>query len=136
MGSRFMKVAVVYFLIGLGLGIYMSSAQDLRWGSLHAHINLLGWVSTALFGVIYHLFPKAGHHPLAKWHFWLHNVALPFFIVFLFLLLLTHNVSWEAGIIPSASLIIIGAILLVVNVFMNVSASSDAPLRSSQKTTV
>lgn len=30
MGTRFFKMAVVYFLIGLGVGIYMSSSQDLR----------------------------------------------------------------------------------------------------------
>lgn len=128
-------MAVIYFLIGLGLGIYMSSTLDLRWGSLHAHINLLGWVSMALFGTVYHLFPQAGNHALARWHFWLHNIALPFFIVFLFLLLLTSNTAWEAGIIPSAITIIIGAILLAINVFMNVrdvSASKDAPTPSSR----
>lgn len=134
MGVRFLKIAVVYFLIGLILGVYMSSSQDLRFGSLHAHINLLGWVSMALFGVIYHFFPKAADHVLAKWHFWLYNIGLPIFVIFLYLLLATRNTVWEWGIIPGAILIILAAICLLVNVFINVNVSSGAPLRKSKDT--
>ncbi|OUM88645.1 MAG: cytochrome-c oxidase [Bacillus thermozeamaize] len=123
MGVRFFKIAVIYFLIGLGVGLYMSSFQDLRFGSLHAHINLLGWVSMALFGVIYHLFPQAGNHALAKWHFWLYNIGVPLMMIFLFLLIATQNVAWELGIIPGAILVVLGAICLLVNVFKHVRSS-------------
>ncbi|MBE3553553.1 MAG: cytochrome-c oxidase [Thermicanus sp.] len=125
MGARFFKAAVIYFLIGLCFGVYMSSMQDFRFGSLHAHINLLGWASTALFGAIYSLYPRAGHHILAKWHFWLHNIGAPFFLLFLFFLLITGDVRFEWGIIPCAILIILGAVTLLVNVFMNVSDAKN-----------
>lgn len=136
MGVRFIKAAVVYFLIGLGVGIYMSSAQDLRFGSLHAHINLVGWASMALFGVIYHFFPKANNHMLAKVHFWLYNVGLPVFLFSLFMLLRSGSVKWEWGIIPSASLIILSVICFFINVFTNVSASEESTISSTKNTSM
>ncbi len=47
----------------------------------HAHINLLGWVSLSVAGVIYYLVPKITGKPLAAprltgWIFWVWVVAL------------------------------------------------------------
>ena len=42
---------------------------------MHAHINLLGWTTTALAGLIYSVFPKARARVLARVHFWLMNLA-------------------------------------------------------------
>jgi FtsH-binding integral membrane protein len=136
MGVRFIKAAVVYFLIGLGVGIYMSSSQDLRFGSLHAHINLVGWVSMALFGVIYRFFPKASSHKLATIHLWLYNIGLPVFLFSLFMLLRSGSVKWEWGIIPSAFLIILAVICFLINVFTNVSESQESSISSTKNTSV
>ena len=54
---------------------------------VHAHINLLGWVSMTLIGVIYHFFPQAGASRAATVQFWLHNVALVVMMVSLSFLL-------------------------------------------------
>jgi cbb3-type cytochrome oxidase subunit 1 len=55
---------------------------------VHAHVNLLGWTTLALAGLIYSLFPKAGESLLAKAHFWLLNLALPVMMSCLSMLLL------------------------------------------------
>ena len=39
--------------------------------SVHTHINLVGWASLALFGVIYRLYPELAASRLALVHFWL-----------------------------------------------------------------
>ena len=66
MGVRFIKVSVLYFVIGIGFGMYIGFGDQFAFSSAHAHINLLGWVSLALSGVIYQLFPLAGENKLAN----------------------------------------------------------------------
>ncbi len=40
-------------LIGMGFGIRMGMSQDFTLAPAHAHLNLLGWVTMALYG-LYH----------------------------------------------------------------------------------
>lgn len=69
MAKTFLKIAASYFTAGVLLGMTMGIIQDFRLASVHAHFNLLGWVSMALFGVIYHFYPHAAETRLAKTHF-------------------------------------------------------------------
>lgn len=55
-----MGVAYFCFIIaasaglgGIGLGIWMGIAHDFTLAPVHAHINLLGWVTLSLYG-LYH----------------------------------------------------------------------------------
>lgn len=58
--------AGVCALIGMAWGIQMSASADHSMSPAHAHLNLLGWVSLALFGTFYHIVPAAGESLLAK----------------------------------------------------------------------
>lgn len=77
MGIKLIKIAVVYFLIGISLGLYMSAAHVFNLATVHVHINLLGWVSLSIAGIFYVLFPNMAKTQAAKIHFWLHNIGLP-----------------------------------------------------------
>jgi uncharacterized membrane protein YgdD (TMEM256/DUF423 family) len=46
-------------LVGISLGILMGLTEDHTLTPVHAHINLICWVSLFLFGVFYHMHPKA-----------------------------------------------------------------------------
>lgn len=59
-------VAAICALIGMAWGIQMSASGDHTLSPAHAHLNLLGWVSLAIFGLVYHLLPAAGESLLAK----------------------------------------------------------------------
>lgn len=73
---RWIYAAIVYLCLGITLGVFMGASRDHTLFPVHAHINLLGWVSLALIGFIYHFFPVAGASRLASAQFWLHNAAL------------------------------------------------------------
>jgi hypothetical protein len=77
MGNRFLRLAVVYVLLGVALGIIMAASHDYTFRPVHAHLNLLGWASMALFGLWYRSAPAAAETGLAKAHFWLYNIAFP-----------------------------------------------------------
>jgi hypothetical protein len=125
MGARWIKLAVLYLVIGIGVGLFMSSTLQLNWASAHAHVNLVGFVVTAMFGVIYSVYPGAGNNALGKLHFWLHNIGVPIFLVSTFLvqvpnLLDTAHIFTFLG----GGAFGVGVILFIVNAFQNINEST------------
>jgi hypothetical protein len=117
-GVIWLKLAVLYLILGIALGIAMGASQNFTLRPVHAHINLLGWTTMALAGLIYSVFPRAGASRLARLHFWLLNLALPVMMGALSMLLLGHVAV--APILAIAE--IIGALAIVAfaaNLFLN-----------------
>jgi hypothetical protein len=71
----FFAVAPIYVLIGMGFGIYMGATTDFTLAPAHAHLNLIGWVTMALYGTFYAVAKDASKR-LAWLTFWLNNVAI------------------------------------------------------------
>ena len=121
MGVRFLKIAVVYLMLGTLLGLYMGSTEKFLLAPVHAHLLLLGWASLALAGIVYHLHPAAGQTRLARIHFWLHNLALPVSMAALALLLSgTPAAGPVVGI--ASTVLFAGLVLFGINVLANVRA--------------
>lgn len=51
--ALFMRFAAAFALIGMGLGIFMGTTHDFSLTPVHAHVNLVGWVSMFLAGLFY-----------------------------------------------------------------------------------
>ena len=49
-------------------GIHMSATTDHSLAPAHARLNLIGWVTMALFGFYYDLVPAAGEKVIATAH--------------------------------------------------------------------
>jgi hypothetical protein len=117
-GIIWLKLAVLYLILGISLGIAMGASQNFTLRPVHAHINLLGWTTMALAGLIYSVFPKAGESRLARVHFWLLNLALPVMMGALSMLLLGHMAIAPVLAISE----IIGALAILAfaaNLFLN-----------------
>ncbi len=71
----FLRVAVLYALVAMALGIVMGISQDHSQMPTHAHLNLLGWVSMALYALVYRQYPAAAQSRLALGHFWVANAG-------------------------------------------------------------
>ncbi|MEC1523425.1 cbb3-type cytochrome c oxidase subunit I [Neobacillus niacini] len=124
MGKTYLKVASVYFTIGVLAGLIMGIIHDFRFTSVHAHVNLLGWVTMALFGIIYHFYPNAANSKLAKTQFWLHNIGVPVMLGGIALQILGVSAALLPTIIGSLA-VVIGVILFMVNVFKYVGKDSN-----------
>ena len=81
MSNTLLKISVIYFMIGISFGLFMSLTHVFNMATVHVHVNLLGWMSLALVGVFYHLYPALEETILAKLHFWLHNIGLPVMMI-------------------------------------------------------
>ncbi len=120
-GIIWIKIAVVYLLVGVSLGIYMGASGDHSLHPVHAHINLLGWATLTLIGLIYRQFPQMARSPLARIQFWLHNLGLPLLMVML-TLLLRGNASLEPAVGLASGVVGTSVALFAVNVFKNMKA--------------
>ncbi|WP_144510210.1 cytochrome-c oxidase [Bacillus sp. FJAT-22090] len=123
MGVRFIKIAAIYFVIGVLLGLYMSMAHDYVLTGVHVHINLLGWASFALAGVVYHLFPSSSSNMYAKLHFWSGNIGLPVMMVSLAILILNGVESAAIFTAIGGVLVVFSVIMFALNVLVNVRSS-------------
>jgi hypothetical protein len=64
----FLTFATLCLVTGVALGMHMGLAGDHSLAPVHAHLNLLGWASLALFGLAYRVYPELG----ASWTATLH----------------------------------------------------------------
>lgn len=117
-GAIWLKLAVVYLIVGVGLGIAMGASEDFTLRPVHAHINLLGWATMALAGLVYSVFPQAGTSRLAQVHFWLNNVSLPTMVI-----ALAFVVLGQRQLIPVLAigeiLAALGILVFAANLFIN-----------------
>ena len=61
----FLTTALLCLLVGEGVGIYMGMAQNFLLSPAHAHLNVLGWVTLAAFGLMHRAYPGLASSRLA-----------------------------------------------------------------------
>ncbi len=65
---QFLLLATILLIIGVVMGIYMGATGEFQYSPVHAHINLVGWASLALFGLVYRAYPELATRKLARVH--------------------------------------------------------------------
>ncbi len=71
----FLLLATLLLICGAILGIVMGSREDFTLVPVHAHLNLAGWASLALFGLTYRAYPALAERKIAAWHFGVSSIA-------------------------------------------------------------
>jgi cbb3-type cytochrome oxidase subunit 1 len=135
MGAKLIKISSIYFVVGVFFGMFMSISHKFQFASVHAHINLVGWVSLALAGLVYHLFPKAAESLLGKTHFWLHNIGLPIMLISLFLLV-SGVPNTEPIIAVGGTLTALAVVVFMINVLKNVSPAKEQSYGQNKTTSL
>jgi hypothetical protein len=118
-GIIWLKLAVLYLMLGVTMGIAMGASQNFTLRPVHAHVNLLGWTTLAIAGLIYSVFPQAGESRLARAHFWLMNLSMPVMMVALSLLVM-GNVAVAPVLAASEIVAALGIAAFAANLFLNV----------------
>ncbi|MGE5739186.1 MAG: cytochrome-c oxidase [Betaproteobacteria bacterium] len=119
MSARFIRIAVLYLVVGVTMGIVMGITHQFSLAPVHAHVNLLGWATLAIIGVIYHAYPAAATTRLAAIHFWIHNTALPVFMVGLAFSLTGHEAFIPVTIV-GATAVAVGVVVFGINIWLTV----------------
>lgn len=117
----FFKTAILFLIAGIALGIEMAISQDHNAFPAHAHINLLGWVTSSIFGTYYALNPAKAQRKLAMVHYVVYTLGLLVMLPALYLKS-AHNLDGMEPFLGIGSLLVaIGVLFFAILVF-----SSDA----------
>jgi hypothetical protein len=125
----FFRLAILYLLAGVTLGIVMGASGDHSMFPLHAHLNLLGWVSMMLFAFFYRAFPAAAASKLAKAHFWIY-VPAHFVQMVLLAFVLRGNTSIEPMLGVVSMLVAVAILCFAVNLWKSTSMAASTPGRA------
>jgi hypothetical protein len=124
------RLAVVYFSVAVALGIAMGLSGNHSMLPVHAHLNLLGWVSMTLFGLIGMAYPAITEGRIASLQFWLHNTGVPLMLATLSAKLAGLDVPDPAIGIP-ALVVGIGVLMFAYLVLTRLSSPPRVPARHS-----
>lgn len=126
----FFKTAIVFLILGIGAGLQMAISGDHGAFPAHAHINLLGWVTSAIFGGYYALNPAKAARKIAMIHYGLYTLGLVVMLPALYLMLHGGNTALEP-VVAGGSLIVAAAVLIFAFVvFSNETVRSVSGLSS------
>lgn len=106
----FFRAGILFLIVGIGLGLAMSITRNHDVIGAHAHINLLGWVTSAIFGGYYALNPAKAEGLLPRIHFWVYTLGVVLMSGALYLLL-----KGNAGAEP---IVAIGSLLTAAGVLI------------------
>ncbi len=104
------RLAVLFVVIGMAMGIGMAASQDHSLMPAHAHLNLLGWVSLFLFGIYYERRPALDASRLAKVQVGLWSVGTVLLTIAVSAIHLGYNAADPLA--GAASLLVLGAMVL------------------------
>jgi hypothetical protein len=121
----YFRTAIVFLIAGISIGLHMSIAQDHSATGAHAHVNLLGWVTMALFGGYHALNPQKAAGRLAMVQYVTYTLGVGVMTPSLYLML-TGNAAMEPVVAVSSLITFAGAILFAVIVFTGREGTATA----------
>jgi len=104
------RLAVLFVVTGIAMGIGMAASQDHSIMPAHAHLNLLGWVSLFLFGIYYERRPALDASRIARIQVGLWSLGTVLLTVAVAAIHLGYTQA--DPIAALASLVVLGAMLL------------------------
>jgi peptidoglycan/LPS O-acetylase OafA/YrhL len=123
--ALFLRLAALYAVAGMGLGIWMGISGDHGQYPTHAHINLLGWVSFALYGLIYRNVPAAAQSRLAPWHFGAANLGAVLLLTGVYAILSGHPAFEPLAAAGGMITLLGGALFAIILCSRPITAESD-----------
>ena len=122
--SLFLRTAVVIAIFGMGLGIVMAASHDYTLMPVHAHMNVIGWVSFFLFGLYYRFVPAAALGLLPRVHYGLSTAGI--LLMTVFLALLVTGAAWAEPVVAVSSLMTIAGMAAFAWIVFRTSAAPVA----------
>ena len=78
---NYILIGLTWVVIGMIYGAWLGAAHMNNFADSHAHINLLGFVTSVLFGILYWAYPALAKSKLAIWQFAFYEVGVLLLII-------------------------------------------------------
>ena len=121
----FFRAAILFLVVGIAIGLHMSISGVHNVTGAHAHINLLGWVTSAIFGGYYALNPAKADGRLPMVHFGVYTVGVVVMSIGLYFLLL-GNAAFEPMVAGGSLITFAGVLVFGYIVFMPARSGAGA----------
>lgn len=111
-----------WLVLGMAFGIYLGITDQLNLGNSHAHANLVGFVLSALFGLLHRNWPALAGHALARAQFWVYQTGAVILVAGKYIV----DTGGGAGTVATGSLVVLAGTLMMLWIFATQSADPAA----------
>lgn len=119
MGAKWIKISIVYLMLVFAFGLFMHYTIQLQWKATHAHIGVVGWLTTGFIGLIYSIYRQSTRKQGSqKAQFWLYNIGLPFLLLGMMMVYLdVPRWLFELFVSGGGIAVALSVLLFFVNIF-------------------
>jgi hypothetical protein len=117
----YFRTAIIFLIIGISMGLHMAISQDHSAIGAHAHANLLGWVTMAIFGGYHALNPAKAERRIATIQYCVYTAGVALMVPALYLML-TGNPAMEPVVAIASLITFAGVLLFAVIIFSGETA--------------
>ena len=114
----YFKTAILFLIIGILMGLNMAISQDHTVIGAHAHCNLLGWVTMAIFGGYHALNPQKAEMRVAMIQYYVYTAGIVLMVPSLYLML-QGNAAMEPIVALASVITFVGVLLFAFIIFSN-----------------
>ncbi len=130
------RISVSLGLIGIVLGIVMGIRQDFVLMPVHAHLNLLGFVTMFLSALYYRVVPEAAASGLARYQAIVSVAGAVVFPIGIACVLLGGHDRFESVVVAGALTVLLGMALFAVIVFRTCGQERATPAAAEGRSRV
>lgn len=110
----FILTGFAWVLAGMVFGIYLGITNQLALANTHAHTNLVGFVLSVLFGLVYHNWPALQEASLARIQFWVFEGGTVVFVAGKYVV----DTGGSDTLVATGSVIVVAGTLMMAWLFM------------------
>ncbi len=112
----FILIGLLFGTFGFAFGIWVGVSEHFELAPVHAHVNLVGFASMVLFGLIYRAYPALAASKLAAAHFLIFTIGAVLFMAGLPLAIAHQTIA--VAVIGSFS-VLLGLLVFLANFLLN-----------------
>jgi hypothetical protein len=121
--SIYVAIGILYLVAGMVFGIVMGTRQDFQLSPVHAHLNLVGFVSHCVFGLVHRVWPALRAGMIASLQFWLFVIGTPLFVAGIAVSILGGTILLA---VIGSTLALLGALLFLIMILRTAFAPASA----------
>jgi hypothetical protein len=116
-GAAFFLFGVLSLIAGMLLGMHMGASEDFTLAAAHAHLNLVGWATMAIYGTFYTLTRHNKLLWMPRINFLLSALGTIIMCGFLIVFLKSgRDPKWVPGMVSGEVLTALGAVVFAYSV--------------------
>ena len=107
---NYILLGLCWVIVGMILGIWLGITNQMNYANSHAHVGLLGFVGSVLFGLLHWAYPALSRSRLATAQFFIYQIGAVILVVGKFL----QDGGKETVLLPIGALVtLLGALLML-----------------------